>query len=283
MKIPFRSSLASLACVALFVGSAPAFAALELPKPSPSAKVTQTVGLTEISVEYSSPAVRGRKIWGGLVPYGQVWRTGANAATKITFSKDVTVGNRPIAAGSYALFAIPGAKSWTIILNKDFNEVGAFSYKKDLDVLRLEVKPQAIPFRERLVYLISDFTDNSASVDLEWEKLRVAIPVKMATSAEAQANIKALTDTGWMPYNAAAHYLLAQKSYAEALKLVDQSLALKEDWQNVWTKAQILAGEGHYREAYPLAERAQALGAKAERFFDADQVKKALTDWKGKR
>src|ERR1700736_3049267 len=134
---------AVLACLSLL--ALPASAQLQLPRPSPSAKISQPVGLTAISVDYSSPAVRGRKIWAPVVPYGEVWRTGANQATKVTFSKDVTVGGTAIPAGSYAFFAIPGPADWTLILNKDFNQGGAESYKKELDLVRVQVRPKEIP------------------------------------------------------------------------------------------------------------------------------------------
>src|SRR5207237_1427973 len=155
----------------------------------PGAMVKQTVGLTDITVDYSSPAVRGRKIWGALVPYGQVWRTGANAATKVTFSKDVTINNVAVPAGTYAFFAIPTATTWTLILSKEANQGGAFNYKKEQDLLRVDVKPAAAPMRERLAYLITNFTEDSASLDLEWEKVRVSLPIKMDTAKQALANI----------------------------------------------------------------------------------------------
>ena len=111
---------------------------LELPRPSPSAKVSQVVGITEIAVEYSSPAVKGRKVFGGIVPLGELWRTGANGATKVTFSKDVTIGDKPVPAGTYALFTIPAKDSWTVIFNKNPNQGGTDQYKQDLDQLRFE-------------------------------------------------------------------------------------------------------------------------------------------------
>ncbi len=258
---------------------------VDLPRPSPFAKVWQTVGLTEITVDYSSPAVRGRKIWGGLVPYGEVWRAGANAATKLTFSKDVTVGGTAIPAGSYALFMIPTADKWTIIINKDFNAPGAFNYKKELDVVRFDVKPDALPMNhERLAYVFNDFTNDEATLSLVWEKVRVPMSIKLATQAQVTANLKALEENAWQPFNAAARYELEQtKNYDAGLKYVDQSLRVREDWLNVWTKAQLLAAKGKYGEAYPLAQKAQTLGQKAQRFFFADEVKKALVEWKGKK
>ncbi len=264
--------------------STTAKAQLQLPRPSPAAKVMQTVGLTEISVEYSSPGVKGRKIWGAVVPYGEVWRTGANATTKVTFSKDVTVGGTQVPAGSYAFFAIPTTGEWTLILNKDFNQGGAFKYDKNQDVARVQVQPKPIPQRERLVYIVSDFTNDTASLDLEWEKIRVSLPIKLNTDAQALANIKSMVDGAWGPYTSAARYMLeTKKDYDAGLQLVDKSLAIKEDWFNLWTKAQLLHAKGKSREAYNFAQKADQLGQKTpDRYFLADEVKKALVDWKGK-
>src|SRR5262245_30429216 len=119
---------------------------LQLPAKSPGAKVTQTVGLTDITIEYSSPAVNGRKIWGALVPYNEVWRTGANASTKFTFSKDVEINGTAVPAGSYSFFAIPTAKEWTLIFNKDA-AMSVFKYNKDTDLMRFTVKPAVAPMR----------------------------------------------------------------------------------------------------------------------------------------
>jgi hypothetical protein len=265
--------------------ASPAFAQeLTLPRPSPNAKVTQTVGLTDITVEYSSPTVKGRKIWGELVPYEKLWRAGANSATKVTFSRDVKIVGKPIPAGSYALFAIPTKKTWTIVFNKEANQPGTgASYKAEQDILRVTVTPTAAPMRERLAYQIVDFTDAKANLTLEWEKLRVAIPVELDTDAQVQGNIQAYSTDTWRPYNNAARYMFeTKKDYDAGLALVEKSLAIKEDWLNVWTKAQLLAAKGKYKDAYPLAQKASDLGQKAAVFFFADDVKKALVDWKNK-
>jgi hypothetical protein len=262
-----------------------ALAQLQLPRPSPAGKASQTVGLTEITIEYSSPAVKGRKIWGALVPYGEVWRTGANQATKVTFSKDVTVGNTSLPAGSYGFFAIPTATEWTLILNKDFNQNGSSNYKQDQDVVRVKVQPKVIPSRERLAYVISDFTDDAASIDLEWEKLRVSLPVKLGTQAQSLANIKAMSDGAWGPFNSAARYMLeTAKDYDAGLQLVDKSIAAKEHWFNLWTKAQLLAAKNKYKDALTYAQKAKQLGDKnPQAFFLADDVNKALREWKGNK
>jgi hypothetical protein len=272
--------------LSLALAAAPATAQqqLELPHPSPSAKVSQRAGLTDISVEYSSPGVKGRKIWGAVVQYDQVWRAGANSATKVTFSKDVKVGDTAVPAGTYAFFVIPGKSTWTLILSKEPNQPGAFAYKQEQDLLRYTAKPQAIPSRERLAYLIGNFNDDSASLDLEWEKVRVSLPIKLSTADQALANINAATEASWAPLNQAARYMLeTKKDYDAGLALVEKSLALKEDWFNVWTKASLLAAKKDYANAYPLAEKAKTLGdSNKERFFAADDVSKALAEWKGK-
>jgi hypothetical protein len=279
MKFPIR-----LLTLLALCASTPAFAQdLELPRPSPNAKITQTVGLTDISVEYSAPGVKGRKIWGELVPYDKLWRAGANAATKVTFSRDVTIDGKPVPAGSYAFFAIPGKTTWTLILSKDLKQAGTGAeYKQENDQLRVTVKPQPIRMRERLAYQVLDFDDNKATLALDWEKIRVALPIQVGTAAQVQANITAYQDNSWRPLNNAARYQLDSKNYDAGLALVEKSLQIKEDWLNVWTKAQLLAGKKQYKEAYPLAQRAAELGEKAPVFFFADDVKKALNDWKNK-
>jgi hypothetical protein len=257
---------------------------LDLPRPSPSAKVSQVVGLTEVAVEYSSPAVKGRKIWGDLVPYDKMWRTGANQATKISFSKDVVFAGKPVPAGSYALFTIPTKGEWTVILNKKADQTGTGrDYKGDLDLLRVQLPTKAAPFRERMTFVFADFTDDEVALNLEWERLRLSIPIKVHTAEQALANIAASIDGTWRTYASAARYLLdTKKDYNTGLKYIDQALALKEDWFNLWIKASLLAAKGNYKDAYALAEKANQLGQKAEFFFLEADVKKALGDWKKK-
>jgi hypothetical protein len=157
-------------------------------RPSPGAKVTQRVGLTDVTVDYSSPGVKKRKIWGALVPFDKVWRTGANSSTKLTFSKDVTIDSKSIPAGTYSLLSIPTAKSWTLIINKATDIGGNVDekYKQDQDVLRVTAKPKASPHRERMTFIFSDTTDDSTSLDLEWEKVRVSLPIKTTIPPTAQ-------------------------------------------------------------------------------------------------
>jgi len=291
MKISPASSSSRLPALALAAAviavlAAPAARAdLDLPRPSPFAKVWQVVGLTEITVDYSSPGVKGRKIWGGLVPYDQMWRAGANSATKITFSKDVTFAEKKVPAGTYAFFVIPGKTTWTVILNKKADQAGTGrDYKQEDDLLRVTVHPKAAPFRERLAYLVTDFTDDKASLDLEWEKLRLSIPIAVDTTNQALANIKNAVDNTWRTYANAARYMLeTKKDYDAGMKLVDQSLALKEDWFNLWIKASLLAAKKSFKEAYALADRSYQLGEReGPGCFAEEEVKKALAEWKKK-
>jgi hypothetical protein len=270
--------------LAVLTAASSARADLELPRPSPNAKIMQQVGLTDVTVEYSCPGVKGRKIWDGLVPYDKMWRTGANTATKITFSKDVTFADKPVPAGTYALFTIPTKGAWTVILNKKPDQPGtATEYKQDLDLLRVQLKPTAAPFRERMAFIFSNMTDDKASLDLEWEKLRLSIPIGVGTAQQAQKNIENAVDNGWRPYANAARYMLeTKKDYDTGLKYVDQSLAIKEDWFNTWIKAQLLAAKGNLKDAVAAGEKAEALGEKNSNFFLAADVKKGLADWKKK-
>jgi hypothetical protein len=273
---------ARVALALLFV-AAPAFAQdFQLPLPSPNAKASVIAGLTEITIDYSSPAVKGRKIWGGLLKNDEIWRAGANAATKLTVSKDVTIDGKPVPAGTYSLFVIPSAKGpWTFVLNKN-PKASTREYKQDQDLLRVTAKPAVIAPRERLIYTFSNFGDDGATLDLEWEKVRLSLPIKLKTDEQTATNIKNMNDGSWRPYNSAARYYLEKKDWDKGLAQVELSLAAHEDWVNLWTKAQLLAGKGKFKEAYPLAEKANTLGQKAEFFFFADDVKKALADWKGK-
>jgi len=257
--------------------------AQDIPKPSPLVILSQTVGLTEIKIEYSSPAVSGRKIWDGLVPYGELWRTGANMATKITFSKDVTISNQRISAGAYSLFTIPGKTEWTVILNKDAELSGTSGYKEANDALRFKVKPQEGQMRERLLFLIADFTMDEAVIALEWEKIRIPFTVKLDTEKQAMESIQKTLAQEWRPFANSARYILEYGSDLDlALSYINTSISISDEWFNNWIKAQILAKKGDKKEALKFAQRAKELGDKSPGFFYKSQVEKALEDWKKK-
>lgn len=274
----------TLVAALAFTASSASAQQLELPAASPLATVQQRVGITDISVEYSSPGVKGRKIWGGLVPYDKPWRTGANAATKVTFSRDVIFGGKPVPAGTYSLVTLPTAKGWTAILSR---ELGFFAagkpYDPAFDVVRVPAKTTAIPHRERLTFVFSNTTDDTTSLDMEWEKLRVSVPIKVDTKAHVQASIEGALSGSWRPHINAARYLLESTTdYATALKYADTSIAIQSTWFNNWIKAEILAKTGNYTEALKHAQVAFDLGKDDPNFFFRPAVEKALKEWPAK-
>jgi len=255
----------------------------ELPQPSPKARVEQRVGLTDFSVDYSSPAVKGRAIWGALVPYDKPWRTGANAATKLTASKDFVIAGKPLPAGSYALYTIPGKTSWTVVLNSGLEAWGNEGYDAKKDVARVSVTPAAGAPRERLTFTFDDTSDAGTKLTLEWEKLRVAIPISVDTKGQSLKNIQAATDDAWRPHFAAARYILESGGdLDQALKYVDLSIGIKPTWWNNWVRAQILQKKGRAQDAVASGEKTLQLGngdRVFDGFFKAD-VTKAVAEWK---
>lgn len=170
-----------LTFVLVLIQLVPAFAQQEKkePRPSPNASVSQVIGFTDVAVTYCRPGVKGRVIWGELVPYDKVWRTGANEATTITFSDDVTIEGQKVPKGKYGLFTIPTKTTWTVILNKVAEQWGAYQYKPDQDVLRVTVTPKAGAFQERMLFTFENLTNNSAELVLSWEKLQVPVKIEV--------------------------------------------------------------------------------------------------------
>src|ERR1043165_6841010 len=174
---------AVIAAVAAAPRSASAQGMTEMPAPSPRARVEQRVGITDVSIDYSSPGVKGRKIWGEVVPYDKVWRAGANAPTKLTVSRDFSFGGTAVKAGSYSVFVTPGKKTWAVALNTDLTATQD-SHDDKNDVVRVTVTPQALPaVRERLLYMFTDTQDDRVNVDLEWERVRIRVPLTIDTKA----------------------------------------------------------------------------------------------------
>jgi hypothetical protein len=278
------SGVATFATVLLLpIDALHAQAAPELPQPSPKSRVEQRVGLTDFALDYSSPGVKGRKIWGGLLPYDELWRTGANAATTLKASRDFTFGGIAVPAGTYSVFTIPGKKTWTVILNTNLTVAATRGYDQKNDVARISVKPDSAPFRERLAFQFSDTTDNATRLDLEWEKLRVSVPITVDTATQARANIDKALDDAWRPHFASARWLLDNNGdLTQALGYIDASIAIKPTWWNNWVKAQILAKQGHTAEAVAVAEQAQQLGAGDQVYegFFRDEVAKTIAAWK---
>jgi hypothetical protein len=273
----------SVAIAALLAATIALAQSAELPQPSPKARVEQRVGLTDFAVEYSSPGVKGRTIWGELVPYDELWRTGANAATKFSASAPFTFGGKEVAAGTYALYTIPGKSSWTVLLNTNADAGGTRGYDKKNDVASIVVTPEAAPMRERMTFIFSNTTDDSVRLDLEWEKLRVSIPITVKSREMAQSNIDKSLAEAWRPHFTAARWLLDNNGDLDkALSYVDTSIEIKPTWWNNWVRAQVLAKQGRPADAVAAGEKAQSLGKGDEIFegFFKENVDKAIAGWK---
>jgi hypothetical protein len=240
---------------------------IAFPAPSPACTLKQRVGLTDIEVTYSRPSARGRKIFGGLVPYGEVWRTGANGATKVTFGTAVKLNGADIPAGSYALYSIPGEAAWTVIIDKDSNLWGAYAYDSKNDLARLQAKPEALGRSvETFTIEFGDLRDESATLNLCWEHTLVPIRLEVSVVEPLVAQIKAaMASTGKKPYAAAAQFYLEHDlDLRQALAWTDSALAEKTAFNVLYLKARILAKMGDKDGAVAAAKRSIELTAKVE-------------------
>ena len=239
---------------------------LDLPQASQFAKSTQRIGVTEVTVTYHRPLINGRKVWGGLVPYGQVWRTGADENTIIEFSTDVMVEGKPLAKGVYGLHTIPTETEWTIIFSKNYTSWGSFTYDQAEDALRATVKPQTSDLRETMAIEFDNVQPASAQLTIRWEK--ISVPVKIeANVTEATANylknqLKSWTfRANWSAYNDAANYLLNNKlNLDDALKFADQSIRIEERLDNLLVKSRIQEAQGYLKDSAVTKKRALEVG-----------------------
>jgi hypothetical protein len=270
-----------LSMVLIFILSLSTFGQqLKTPRPSPDATVIQFVGVTEVKIDYSSPGVKGRKVWGELVPFGEIWRTGANEATTITFSDAVKINGNELPAGTYAIHTIPNENEWEFIFSKDTKVDGSSTFNKDNEVLRVKAKPEEHHFMERMTFLFTDVTDNSASVNLLWDKLNVSFNIE--TNTKELFLSKAREQLSWSPTFQAAQYCLTNNTnLEEAYKWIEASCLINEVYWNTRVKAQIQNKLGMKNESIATMEKAIALGSKMEEApFDYDNMKKMLEDWK---
>jgi hypothetical protein len=252
------------------------------PLPSPNAMVKQTIGITDVSVTYSRPGVKGREIWGKLVPYNELWRTGANLSTMLEVTDDVMIEGQKLAAGKYSFFAIPmQTGDWTVVLNKTTGLGGTSGYKQDDDVFRVKVKPQMqTTSREWLEYTFEDLTDSSATMVVYWEKLR--LPVKLTVNTQELTFGKARTAALNAPFVGFANYALQTgTNMDEALKMTDASLGMQETYRANVIKARLLERMGKKADAMKALEKGIALGKTAKTApFDLADSEKLLATWK---
>src|SRR5256714_12086897 len=244
-------------CLVIFVlgGTVSAQNDLNLPDVSQAAEVKQRIALTDITVKYHRPLVNGRKIWGGLVPYGKVWRAGANENTTIEFSDPVSVEGKPLAKGVYGLHMIPNTDSWTVIFSKTNTGWGSYSYKQDEDALRVNVKPKPLAqSEEALEFEFEDLKPTSTAVTLKWEKVGVPFTVSINDSDQTLQNIRAQMKGGgqfaWQAPDQAAQFCLTKNTNLdEALRWADLSIQNEERFENLSTKADILKALNRQEEA----------------------------------
>lgn len=260
--------LGTLACT-LPVALAAQVPTLALPKASQRATVTQTVGLTTISLTYDRPAVNNREIWGKLVPYDSVWRAGANENTVIAFSSPVRVGGKELPAGRYGVHMIPTAGDWTIILSSQADAWGSFSYDPKEDVVRLTAVPVEAPFQESLGYTLDDPGTGSVTPTLRWEKLAVPFPVevdyKQVVVDSLRQQLRGLGRFFWQPWAQAAAWCAGNDvNLAEASNWAQQSIAINENFTNLRLKATLLEKLGDPANAGSLRRRAFELATEPD-------------------
>src|SRR5438270_6481882 len=261
-------------CIAIFGLTVAAFAQndLNLPDVSQAAEVKQRIALTDITITYHRPLVNGRKIWGALVPYGKVWRAGANENTTIEFSDPVFVEGKPLAKGSYVLHMIPNPDSWTVIFSKTNTAWGSYSYKQDEDALRVNVKPRPLAeLKEALEFDFEDLKPDSTAVTLKWEKLGVTFTVSIKdadqTLEHIGAQLKGRGQFTWQALDEGAQFCLTRKiNLDEALRWADASIQNEERFDNLSTKADILKALNRPDEAKTAWNRALEI-AKAPQLY----------------
>ncbi len=221
-------------------------------------------------------------IWGGLVPYDQVWRTGANEATTITFTDDVTVAGNKLAAGTYGLFTIPGKDEWTVIFNKGAKQWGAYEYKEADDALRIKVKPHPDEFRELLTMWFPAVAPDAATLAICWEKLSVPVPIAVDTTNKVLAAARKAVDDWRVPYRAATFCLDNNVNLAEARGWMDRSVAMKETMYNLAGRARFLALDGKKSDAIALAKKAITVGKAQDPKADTAMVDNLIKEWEKK-
>ncbi len=268
-----------------------AFSQVSLPMPSPKSTIKQVVGISEITIEYSRPAVKGRQVWGTLVPYGQVWRTGANSATWISISHDAMIGGKEVKAGKYAIFTIPGENEWTIVINTNEGQWGSTNHKPELDVVQFVAKPSKTKdIQERLAFMIEPISDDEAQILLRWEYLQVAFPIKFNTKDITKAEVEKTMTGMWYTYaNSAMYYYENNIDMDKAMEMVNLSISMNnKHFFNRWVKALILAKQGKTNEALGFAQEAEKIGSEipADRagFYNVykAQISSSISAWKKK-
>jgi len=240
---------------------------LKTPQPSPTAYIKQNFGLSQIEISYSRPGVKGRKIFGDLVPYGKVWRTGANNATTITFGDDVTIGDKKVPAGNYGILTIPGENEWTVIITKQTDVTSPAAYKQDQDVVRVTVKPYQLPFSiETFTIGLGDITGDSCKLELMWDNVYVHVPITTDVDSKVMNQIKDVMQSDNRPYfQAALYYIENGKDLNQAVTWLDKAIAQNPDGFYIYyQKARALAKLGKKQDALAASNKSIELAKTAK-------------------
>jgi len=268
-KSLLKSISLTVVLAALLPTISSAQAGLKFPAPSPNATVTQTVGLTEVEIVYARPAMRGREVFGGLVPWGEIWRTGANAATTISFSGPVEFGGTAVPAGTYALFSVPGKTAWEVILSSNTEQWGSYEHDAKDEVARIVVMPvENKSAAESLTISLDGVDADAATLNIVWANVRVPVSVVADTMAELMPKIEAVmaSDAEKKPYFAAAMYLYAKGvNLEQAAQWIAKAAAAQPN--AIW----ISYRQGLVLEA--LGDKAGAMAAAEKSLAGANEMK----------
>jgi hypothetical protein len=308
-----RSSISFFAVLFVLCLAVSASAQVVIPRPSQKASVMQRIGATDVTITYSRPGVKGRKIWGDplpeqtasvkgeatldnqntrpkgavIVPYGHMWRTGADDATMFVISDEVLINGQKLAAGSYSLHTIPGKDEWTIIFNGTANQWGSFNYDPAKDTLRVKAKPTWVnENQEWLAFTFDPVGEDSAQVNIRWEKISVPFTVKVpdvaaATLARLKTTVSGAKADDWRTPMQSGNYLINNPNPADdaqGMAWLDQSIKVKETFQNLSAKANALYKAGKKEEAFAIGDQAVQRG-KADK-VDTTTFEKRLADMK---
>ena len=281
-----RAGLTAAAAL-LLASSAFAQTELKLPRVSPSSTLAQTIGLTDMKVTYSRPGVKGRAIWGGLVPLNEVWRTGANEATEFETSDAITVAGQKLPAGSYSFFTIPANDEWTIVFSNAKGAWGSFDYTEKNDALRIKVKPQSAPHEEWMSFSFDNLTPTGGELALRWEKVRVAVPIQVDVNEKAMANARAAVasmkaDDWRTPFRAAQYFFNVDTNVPEATGWAQKSVSIQQNYFNMSLLADMQMKAGKTKDAIATAEKAVQLGKADKDKPDTRPTEKKVAEWKQK-
>lgn len=283
MKILKRITFAGLALVSTLTVNAQS-----LPQPSPMATFTQVVGVTEVSMEYSRPGVKERVIWGDLVKYDEVWRAGANASTKISFSTTVQIAGVDIKEGTYALFIVPSeSNDWEIIISNYTSGWGTTGYTKESDVVRFKAPVKNVALTENLLFMMDEITDESGLVIMRWEKKEIAFRINVNTDKYGNKIVEELiqeADNAFRKYNDAAKwYLGTGNDKLKALEMAKKSCELSKKFWNLTVLSEAYAANGDYKMAIKTAKEALEMSKAANYAPYMERNQDNIENWSVKK